>query len=68
MSSIASNAPHNASCFEFHKGPSLLVVDGGSQVCSANVGDEAYRAIRFVHTLTYQQGKDERLNSPILAR
>ena len=43
MASEASNTPHDASGFEFHRGPVLLIVKGGS----ADVDDGAYGAIRL---------------------
>ena len=42
--SEASNTPHDASGFEFHRGPVLFVVEGGS----ADVDDGAYGAIRLI--------------------
>ena len=38
-----SDTPHDASGFEFHSGPVLLIVEGGS----ADVDDGAYGAIRL---------------------
>ena len=38
---MASDTPHDASGFEFHRGPILLIVEGGS----ADVDDGAYGAI-----------------------
>ena len=38
---MGSNTPHDASAFEFHRGPILLIVEGGS----ADVDDGAYGAI-----------------------
>ena len=38
-----SDTPHDASSFEFHGGPVLLIVEGGS----ADVDDGAYGAIRL---------------------
>ena len=41
--SEASNTPHDAFGFKFHRGPVLLIVEGGS----ADVNDGAYGAIRL---------------------
>ena len=41
IASEASNISHDASGFEFHRGPVLLIGEGGS----ADVDDEAYGAI-----------------------
>ena len=38
---MGSDTPHDASGFEFHRGPILLIVEGGS----ADGDDGAYRAI-----------------------
>ena len=38
---MGSDTPHDASGFEFHRGPILLIVEGGS----ADVDDGAYGAI-----------------------
>ena len=38
-----SNTPHDSSGFEFHRGPVLLIVEGGS----ADIDDGAYGAIRL---------------------
>ena len=43
IASEAFNTPHDASGFEFHRGPVLLIVECGS----ADVDDGAYRDIRF---------------------
>ena len=43
VSHKASNTPHDASGFEFNRGPVLLIVEGGS----ADVDDGAYEAIRL---------------------
>ena len=43
MASEASNTPHEASGFEFHRGPVLLIVEGGS----ADVDDGVYGATRL---------------------
>ena len=43
IASEASNTPHDASGFEFHRGPVLLIVEGGS----ADIDDRAYGAIRL---------------------
>ena len=43
IASEASNTPHDASGFEFQRGPVLLIVEGGS----AYVDDGAYGAIRL---------------------
>ena len=43
IASEASDTPHDASGFEFHRGPVLLIVEGGS----ADVDDGAYGAIRL---------------------
>ena len=43
MASEASDTPHDASGFEFHRGPVLLIVEGDS----ADVDDGAYGAIRL---------------------
>ena len=41
--SEASDTPHDVSGFEFHRGPVLFIVEGGS----ADVDDGAYGAIRL---------------------
>ena len=41
--SEASNTPHDAFGFKFHRGPVLLIVEGGS----ADVNDGAHGAIRL---------------------
>ena len=43
IASEASDTPHDASGFEFHSGPVLLIVEGGS----TDVDDGAYGAIRL---------------------
>ena len=43
IASEASNTPNDTSGFEFHRGPVLLIVEGGS----ADVDDGAYGAIRL---------------------
>ena len=43
IASEASDTPHDASGFELHRGPVLLIVEGGS----ADVDDGAYGAIRL---------------------
>ena len=43
IASEASNTPHDASGFEFHRGPVLLIVEGGS----ADIDNGAYGAIRL---------------------
>ena len=43
ITSEASNTPHDASGFEFHRGPVLLIVESGS----ADIDDGVYGAIRL---------------------
>ena len=43
ITSKASNTPHDASGFEFHGSPVLLIIEGGS----ADIDDGAYSAIRL---------------------
>ena len=42
--SEASDTPHDATGFEFHDGPVLLIVESGS----ANIDDGAYGAVRLL--------------------